>query len=128
DYFNGKGTGLNSSLAYRVQPYGTFTIDANFTAIDLPKPYNSVRYLLIGPRAELTFSRSVFLSTFFQYNTQTNNTNINTRLQWRFRPVSDLFLVYTDNYFAQPIAHFQVPAWAPKNRALILKFTYWLNV
>ena len=94
----------------------------------MPKPYNSVDYWLIGPRAELSFSKSVFFSTFFQYNTQTNNTNINSRLQWRFRPVSDLFLVYTDNYFAENIPNYYIKAWTPKNRALILKMTYWLNV
>lgn len=128
DYFNGKGTGLQGRLTYRLQPIGTFSLDANFTAIDLPKPYHSIRYWLVGPRAELAFSRSVFFSTFFQYNTQTNNTNINTRLQWRFKPVSDLFIVYTDNYFAESIRHFQIPAWTPKSRALVVKFTYWLNM
>ncbi len=128
DYFNGTGTGLQGRLTYRLQPLGTISLDANFTAIDLPKLYNSIRYWLVGPRAELAFSRSVFFSTFFQYNTQTNNTNINTRLQWRFKPVSDLFVVYTDNYFAESVRHFQIPAWTPKSRALVVKFTYWLNM
>jgi hypothetical protein len=50
--------------------------------------------------------------------------NINSRLQWRFRPVSDLFLVYTDNYFTDQF--FQNPN--VKNRALVLKVTYWLNL
>jgi len=31
--------------------------------------------------------------------------NINSRLQWRFKPVSDLFIVYTDNYFAETNSH-----------------------
>ena len=33
------------------------------------------------------------------HNNQINNMNINTRFQWRYAPVSDLFIVYTDNYF-----------------------------
>lgn len=45
---------------------------------------------------------------------------INTRLQWRFRPVSDFFLVYSDNYFADNFVG--------KNRAIIAKLTYWLNL
>ncbi|MFB0907910.1 MAG: hypothetical protein QMB03_06460, partial [Spirosomataceae bacterium] len=60
--------------------------------------------------------------------TQTNNTNINSRLQWRFKPVSDLFIVYTDTYFAENIPRYQINSWTPKNRALIIKLTYWLNV
>lgn len=127
-YFDGKATFLKGSIGYRYQPYGVFSLDYNYTKINMPKPYNSVDYWLIGPRAELSFSKSVFFSTFFQYNTQTNNTNINSRLQWRFRPVSDLFLVYTDNYFAENIPNYYIKAWTPKNRALILKMTYWLNV
>jgi hypothetical protein len=127
-YFGGKATFVEGSIGYRYQPYGVFSIDYNYSKITLPKPYNSVDYWLIGPRAELSFSKSVFFSTFFQYNTQTNNTNINSRLQWRFRPVSDLFLVYTDNYFAENIPNYYIKAWMPKNRTLILKMTYWLNV
>lgn len=127
-YFNGNATFLEGSIGYRYQPYGVFSLDCNYTKIDMPKPYNSVEYWLLGPRAELSFSKSVFFSTFFQYNTQTNNVNINSRLQWRFRPVSDIFLVYTDNYFAENIPNYYVNAWTPKNRALILKMTYWLNI
>ncbi|WP_394990974.1 DUF5916 domain-containing protein [Emticicia sp.] len=127
-YFNGNATFLQGSIGYRYQPYGVFSVDCNYTKIDMPKPYNSVEYWLIGPRAELSFSKSVFFSTFFQYNTQTNNVNINSRLQWRFRPVSDVFLVYTDNYFAENIPNYYINAWTPKNRALILKMTYWLNI
>lgn len=127
-YFNGKATFFEGSLGYRLQPYGVITLDYSYNKINLPKPYNSIQYWLIGPKAELSFSRSLFFSTFFQYNTQTNNVNINSRLQWRFKPVSDFFLVYTDNYFAESIPNYRVNAWMPKNRALILKITYWLNV
>jgi len=41
-------------------------------------------------------------------------------LQWRYKPASDLFLVYTDNYFPAPIS--------VRNRAVVLKFTYWWNL
>ncbi|MFN3851032.1 MAG: DUF5916 domain-containing protein [Spirosomataceae bacterium] len=127
-YFNGNGNYTEGSLSYRLQPYGVFSFDFARTKFDFPQPYNSVKFWLIGPRAELSFTRSVFFSTFFQYNTQTNNVNINSRLQWRYKPVSDFFLVYTDNYFAEAIPKYMVTAWMPKNRALILKMTYWLNI
>ena len=55
-----------------------------------------------------------------QYNNQADNVNLNTRLQWRYKPASDLFIVYTDNYLPE---NFMV-----KTRALVLKFTYWWNV
>lgn len=80
-----------------------------------------------GTRAELTLSRSLFASAFFQWNTQVNNFNMNARFQWRFAPVSDIFLVYTDNAYAQAIAQTSVRFLSPKNRALVLKVVYWLN-
>jgi Domain of unknown function (DUF5916) len=123
-----KTLGVEASFNYRIQPIGKLAMDVYYTNLSLPKPYNSAKYWLVGPKAELAFSKSVFLSTYFQYNSQTNNTNINSRLQWRYKPVSDLFLVYTDNYFAEPISRFGIQPWTPKNRALILKITYWLNV
>jgi hypothetical protein len=136
-YFNGNFQTIDFQAVYRIQPIGQISVSANYNDIRLPAPYSSAKFLLLSPRAELSFSRSVFFSTFFQYNVQANNFNINSRLQWRFKPVSDLFLVYTDNYFAQAVDsqplggnRFTAPiqAFAPKNRALVLKLTYWLNV
>jgi hypothetical protein len=46
--------------------------------------------------------------------------NVNARFQWRFAPVSDFFLVYTDNYYASDFK--------TKTRAIIAKLTYWLNI
>ena len=127
-FFNGKARSVGGELSYRWQPWGTFAVSGSYDRIRLPQPYASADFWLIGSRAELAFSRSVFASAFFQYNTQVNNFNINTRLQWRFAPVSDLFLVYTDNSFAEPIAQTRVRFFAPKNKALVLKIVYWLNV
>jgi hypothetical protein len=127
-YFNGKGTSVEGFFAYRIQPYGSVQVNYAYYNIRLPKPYNSTSYALIGPQADFSFSRSLFFRAFVQYNTQTNNVNINSRLQWRFKPVSDLFLVYTNNYFAQNIPNYPVNSFSVKNRAIVLKLTYWLNV
>lgn len=125
-YYNGMRTNLQASLNYRWQPYGVFSLDANFNRIALPEPYTSADIYLIGPRVDLTLSRKVFFTTLVQYNSQYQNMSINSRFQWRFKPVSDIFIVYTDNYFYsfdQPNENF-----APKNRALVVKLTYWLNL
>lgn len=118
-FFNGSQYGTGGSVTYRYQPYGQVTLQANYRYIDLPEPFASTGIFLIGPRVDLTFSRSLFWTTFLQYNDQIDNVNLNTRLQWRFAPVSDFFLVYTDNYDS---IDFGV-----KNRAVVAKLTYWLN-
>jgi Domain of unknown function (DUF5916) len=125
-FFNGTGALVNGEFKYRLQPWGSLAIAYSYTHIRLPKPYASADLWLIGPRAELSFSRSVFASAFFQYNTQANNFNINARLQWRFAPVSDLFLVYTDNSYAQPITDTAARFLTPKNKSVVMKLVYWL--
>lgn len=119
-FFNGYRYRMQGSLNYRFQPYGSIELNANYTYVDLPEPYASAGLFLIGPRIDLTFTKNVFLTTFVQYNSQVENLNINARLQWRFAPVSDLFIVYTDNY--------DTFDFGVKNRALVAKMTYWLNL
>ena len=119
-FFNGHRYGLQGTLTYRYQPYGSISINLNYNHIDLPRPFAPTNLLLIGPKIDLTFTKSLFLTTFIQYNNQIDNINVNTRFQWRFAPQSDLFIVYTDNYYA---TDFNV-----KSRALVAKFTYWLNL
>lgn len=119
-YFNGKRFEVNGRVSYRIQPYGQITIRAEYNQIQLPAPHNSADLLLLAPRVDLSFTRKLFLTVFTQLNTQTNQMNINARFQWRFKPVSDLFIVYTDNYFSD---NFQ-----PIGRSLVVKLTYWLNL
>ncbi|MFP4095688.1 MAG: DUF5916 domain-containing protein [Cyclobacteriaceae bacterium] len=125
-YYDGSLNFFNGTLSYRAQPYGLFSLDMTYSRIKLDEPYTSADIFLIGPRMDLTFSKSVFFTTFVQYNSQFENINVNSRFQWRFQPVSDLFIVYTDNYiydFFDRTNNFAV-----KNRALVVKLTYWLNV
>ena len=126
-YFNGERWNLAGSVGYRYQPKGFTTIDFNINRIVLPEPYNTVTLLLIGPRVDLTLRKDLFLTSFFQYNSQIENLNINARLQWRFAPVSDLFLVYTDNYLATQEEGF-ISLGGPRTRALTFKATYWFNL
>jgi Domain of unknown function (DUF5916) len=131
-YFNGYRLNLDGSLSYRFQPLGFVSLDFTYNKIKLPKPYNSADLFLLGPRIDLTFSKKLFWTTFVQYNSQIDNLNINSRLQWRFAPVSDIFLAYTDNYFTSNFTNddtgqiFQ--AWQPRQRAIVFKITYWLNL
>jgi hypothetical protein len=128
-YFNGSRINLVGTLTYRYQPWGFTSLNFSYNRIRLPDPYNDSDLILVGPRFDITLSRKVFWTTFIQYNSQINNLNINSRFQWRFKPVSDLFIVYTDNYFAESFENNNVfYIGRPKSRALVLKLTYWLNL
>lgn len=119
-YFNGSRYSLGGNINYRFQPYGLVSLDFNYNNIRLPEPYGDADILLVGPRFDITFNKTLFWTTFIQYNSQIDNININSRLQWRFKPVSDIFIAYTDNYFPDDFVN--------KNRALVIKMTYWLNL
>ncbi len=125
-YYNGNNLNLEGGIGYRFQPYGSINVDFAYNDIQLPEPYTSTSFLLVSPRLELTFTNKIFLTTFVQYNEQANNANINTRFQWRFLPASDIFLVYTENYL--PGDRPGTLDFTSKNRALVLKVTYWYNI
>jgi hypothetical protein len=118
-YANGKRYNFNADIGYRFQPYAGITLSTVYNRIELPQPWGHTTFWLIGPRIDLTFTNKLFLTTFIQYNNQQKNINLNTRLQWRYHPASDLFLVYTDNYYSSPLS--------VRNRAFVLKLTYWWN-
>lgn len=127
-YFNGSIVSLQSEWNYRWQPYGIFGITANYSRIRLPMGYNKADFFIIGPRIELSFTKNIFWTNFIQYNNQSNNINVNSRFQWRFKSLSDLFIVYTDNYYAQEDNLSGIKAFGKKNRALVIKMNYWLNL
>lgn len=118
-YYNGTRFSFSGDLNYRVQPYGSLAISGTFNNIELPEPYNSAKLFLIGPRLDFTFTNNLFFTSFIQYNNQIDNLNVNLRFQWRFAPVSDLFIVYTENSFPSD--------YTVKNRGLVVKLSYWFN-
>lgn len=120
-YFNGKYLQLEGGITLRKQPGFTLDITAEYNKLRFPGSYGQTELFLLQSRAEINFSNALFWTTFIQYNTQRNNININSRLQWRYKPASDFFLVYTDNYFTDPFLK-------NKNRALVFKLNYWLNL
>ena len=117
-FYNGQVQGFGLGINWRNQPHLSLRLNAQLNEIRLPGNYGSTRLVLIAPRIEYNFSTQLFWTTFIQYNTQSNNFNINSRLQYRYKPMSDFFLVYTDNYFTDPL-------FKSKNRALIFKLSYW---
>lgn len=119
-YANGTRTNFSGELGYRFQPYLSFAVAMSYNDIDLPQPWGRNTFWLVGPRLDVTMTNTLFFTAFVQYNEQQDNINLNTRFQWRYKPASDLFLVYTDNYVPD--------TFGVKNRSFVLKFTYWWNI
>jgi hypothetical protein len=118
-YYTGTRLSLGGELFYRIQPYGSLSIATSYNKLMMPEPNHDVDFLLIGPRLDLTFTDKLFFTSFVQYNDQADNINLNLRFQWRFAPVSDLYIVYTENSYP---SNYEV-----KNRGLVFKISYWFN-
>lgn len=121
-YFGGLRAGLNGELTYRFRPKGSVSLDYSYTYIDIGGKFKEANLWLVGPRVDVTFTKNVFWTTFIQYNNRLDNLNINSRFQWRFAPVSDFFLVYTDNYNTLEFSNLR-----NRNKAIVAKLTYWFN-
>ena len=130
EYFRGTKLGSRFEVNYRYQPYFKFSVLINNNTIDLPD-FEKTNLLRFGPKVEVTLTNNFFLNYYLQYNSVLKTLSNNARLQWRFKPLSDLFLVYTDNYSAtndfsgnDAIINIQ----GKQNWALVFKFVYWLNL
>jgi hypothetical protein len=119
-YIDGSRSSLIGQLGYRFQPYVNLSVNTSFNDLHLPAPYNNTSFWLVGPRADVTLSNTLYFTTYVQYNGQVKNINTNVRLQWRYKPASDFFIVYGDNSIPSP--------YTVKNRQLVVKWTYWCNL
>ncbi len=121
EFYNGTIQQYQAKINFRKQPWGNFSLNAEYNKINFPADYGSDNLFLVASRVEICFSTQIFWTTFVQYNTQFNNLNINSRLQWRFKPMSDIYLVYSDNYFTDPL-------FKNKNRGIIIKMNWWISM
>lgn len=116
-YFNGTKFTSTNTFTVRWQPYFQFGLDLIYNAINLPEPYGDNDIFLIRPEARISFSENLFLTYISQYSSLLRSIGSNVRIQWRFKPASDIYLVYTDNYSdAFNILH----------RGFSIKAIYWL--
>jgi hypothetical protein len=126
-YADGTRLRIGGDVGYRLQPIAAITMSFNYNRITfqnkevLPSELKNSKwdFWLLGPRIDVTLTNKLFFTNFIQINTQSKNVNLNLRVQWRYSPASDFFIVYTDNYLPENLM--------VRNRAFVAKFTYWWN-
>ena len=52
---------------------------------------------LVGTRLRVNMSSDLSVSSYAQYDTDSESVGVNTRLRWTFTPVADVFVVYNHN-------------------------------
>ena len=121
DFYNGKRMSLRTELNYRFEPIFQSSFNLSINKISLPEFYGKGRLLLATSKFNLTFNKSLFWMNYLQYSNVSKNFGINSRLQWRFAPLSDLYIVFNDNYLYED-------SLIPSLRSISFKLSYWLDL
>ena len=120
-YFqDGKRWLFFSEMGYRFQPYIELNTLVSYNHIELEEPWGTNGFWLLGIKSNFTFTKNIFFSNLYQYNEQQKLWNFNSRFQWRYKPASDIFLVFnsSDTRMLTP----------NRNWNLTLKINYWINL
>jgi hypothetical protein len=94
-----------------------FYADVNYQVADVALPTGSAVTQLFGVRLNYSATTRLFKSTLLQWNTSTSELNVNVRLNWIYRPGSNLYVVYsrTSGILASPLGL--------QNQSFIVKIT-----
>ena len=122
-FFNGNIKNIGGTLTYKFPPFLNLSLGSQYNDLDFPLPFSSANFFSLNSKINISFSKDLFFSTYLQYNNQIDNINLNARFQWRFQPLSDIFIVYTDNYYAENPLFLNL-----KNRSFAFKINYWINI
>ena len=96
-YYSGKRTSGGLYLNYQMLPFANFEVSYDVNVIDL-NTLGKETFHLTRFTGEVFFNNRLNWTTYVQYNTQRDNFNINSRLQWEYKPLSYVYLVISDNY------------------------------
>ncbi len=76
---------------------------------------------LFGGRIRLNFSPDIQLSSFIQFDNESNSIGTNTRLRWTITPLTDLYVVYNHN-----VSRLKESPWQFDSNQFIMKLSYGL--
>ena len=96
-YYNGKRFTAGAYVNYQLLPFASFEASYDINEIDLNELGKETFHLARFTK-EIFFNNRLNWTTYVQYNTQRNNFNINSRLQWEYKPLSYVYFVITDNF------------------------------
>lgn len=95
DFYNGKRTNLNGSLAWNQSRYFVASINYDWNDISLPQGDFITR--LTSVSTQVAFSSTLYWINLIQYDNLSEEIGINTRLQWIPRAGQEGFIVLNYN-------------------------------
>ena len=119
DFYGGRKRSLEVRATAR--PGQTVSLEPSYGLNDVELPEGSFRTHLLGLRGNVSFSRSLLTSAFLQSNSAGDLQALQVRLNYIFRGIDNLYLVYN-------VTRFTAGSFDGRsNQSLVLKATYSLH-
>ena len=94
EFFGGTRRAYGGALTWRARYF--LSVEGSFQRNDVALPGGSFLADIASARLRYAWSTRLFGSAFVQYNTQSRSLVTNARVNFRYAPMSDVFLVYTE--------------------------------
>ena len=85
------------TVSYRLLPRAVLSASYAMNDLDLGEKGKKT-FHLAKLTSEIFINNRLNWTTYLQYNTQIDNFNINSRIQWEYKPLSYIYLVFSNNY------------------------------
>ncbi len=118
EYFNGAIRSVSYSRG-RMEVTPQLSVEPTVSVNWIDTPHGAFRADLMVSRVTYTFTPRMFFSGLVQYNSSTNAISNNFRLRWEYIPGSELFVVYTDERYADPFRPDR--SYGLRSRGLVVK-------
>ena len=106
-------------LELALKPSAVFTMELNGELNYGRLQEGKFTQRLFGGRLSVNLSPDLQLSSFLQYDNESNSIGLNSRLRWTFTPLGDLFVVYNHN-----LAKSFADRWIRESNQLLMKLQY----
>ena len=120
-WFGSFYSGLLDQIEFRLhlRPSSNVNFSLNFEKNLARLPQGNFTQNLLGSRIQFSLSPDFEISSFIQYDSDSQSLGANTRLRWHFSMIGDLFMVYNHNLQYSLHRH-----WQYESNQLIIKLRY----
>ncbi len=115
-FYNGRRRSIAVNTA-RVEVTPQLSIEPSLSINDVTLREGAFTATVLRSRLTYTMTPRMYVSGIVQYSSTNASAGTNVRFRWEYRPGSELFVVYTDDYNTDTPA----AADALRNRALVVK-------
>ena len=117
DFYDGTRTSVRLTFGVRASKH--VQTESLWVYNDVELPQGAFDIGLFNQRVDFTFTPNLRLNTIVQYNDDTEDLGLNVRLHWIYKPGSDLFVVYNENWMEGDLRQR-----LSTHRQIAVKFTY----